>query len=159
MFQEAFERVTKELTASAESAMKINVVSPPDDIVLTGDAKRFRFAEVLAPSLCRQTLATFPLRGDAASSVSGIVIPDTVYDLSDGNIVFEYMTKEPTASAPSAMKIKRIALTGNNIITDGATRFRVWRRFGSKGGLAVSPGNRGPVRVCPCFCTHLDIQY
>ena len=39
MFQEAFERVTKELTASAASAMKINVVSPPDDIVLTGDAK------------------------------------------------------------------------------------------------------------------------
>ena len=96
-----------------------------------------------APSLCRQTLATFPLRGDAASSVSGIVIPATVYDLSDGNIVFEYMTKEPTASAPFAMKIKRVAPTGNNILTDGAKRFRVWRRFGGKGGLAVSPETVG----------------
>ena len=29
-FQEAFERMTKELTASASSAMKIKVVAPPD---------------------------------------------------------------------------------------------------------------------------------
>ena len=86
-------------------------------------------------------------------------MPATVYELSDGNIVFEYMTKEPTASAPSAMKIKRVAPTGNNIFTDGAKRFRVWRRIGGKGGLAACPGNRGPVRVCRCFCAHCDIQY
>ena len=49
------------------------------------------------------------------------------------------------------MKIKRVALTGNNILTDGAKRFRVWRRFGGNSGLAVSLGNRGPVRVCPCY--------
>ena len=86
---------------------------------------------------------SFPLRVDAASSVSGSVIPATIYDLSDGNIVFEHKTKAPTASAPSAMKIKSVAPTGNIILTVGAKRSRVWRRFGGKGGLAVSPGNRG----------------
>ena len=95
-----------------------------------------------APSLCRLTLVTFSLRIDAASSVSGSVIPATFYDHSDGNIVFEHMTKEPTATAPSSMKIKIVAPTNNIILTVGTKRFRVWRRFGGKGGFAVSPGNR-----------------
>ena len=140
------ERMMKELTASAASAMKIKVVTPPDDIVLTVDAKTLPLCEVSAPSLCRQTLATFPLHSDAVSSVSGSVIPATIYDLSDGNIVFEHVTKEPTASAPSAMKIKRVAPTENIIHTVGAKRSRVWLRFGGKGGLAVSWETAG---LCP----------
>ena len=35
MFPEAFERMTKELMASAPSARKIKVVAPPDDKVLS----------------------------------------------------------------------------------------------------------------------------
>ena len=45
-------------------------------------------------------------RVDAATSVSGSVIPATFYALSHGNIVFERITKELAASAPSAMKTK-----------------------------------------------------
>ena len=45
MFPEAFERMTKELTASPLSAMKIKVVAPPDDIITAG-TKHFRHAEV-----------------------------------------------------------------------------------------------------------------
>ena len=41
MFQEVVERMTKELTASAPSGMKIKVVAPPDNIILTVGAKRF----------------------------------------------------------------------------------------------------------------------
>ena len=47
MFQEVYERVTKELTASAPSAMKIRAVAPPDGEIITVGAKRFRCVEVL----------------------------------------------------------------------------------------------------------------
>ena len=46
-FQEFFERMTKELTASAPSAMQIKVVAPPDGNSIAVDAERFLFAEVL----------------------------------------------------------------------------------------------------------------
>ena len=46
MSQEVVERMTKELTASAPSAMKIKVVTPPDNLFLTVGAKRFHHAEV-----------------------------------------------------------------------------------------------------------------
>ena len=51
-----FERMTKELTASAPSAMKIKVVAPPDDNILTVGAQRFRCAEVLFPSKVNKLL-------------------------------------------------------------------------------------------------------
>ena len=46
-FQESFERMTAELTASAPSVMKIEVVAPLDGNIITVDAKRFHHAEVL----------------------------------------------------------------------------------------------------------------
>ena len=54
MFPEAREHVTKELTASASSAMKIKVVAPTDNINLTVCARRFRCAEGLLPPKFRR---------------------------------------------------------------------------------------------------------
>ena len=47
MFSEVCKRITKELTASAPSAMKIEVVTPPGNIVLAVGAKSFRYADML----------------------------------------------------------------------------------------------------------------
>ena len=41
-----FERMTKALTASAPSAMKVKVVAPPDENIITVGAKRFHYVEV-----------------------------------------------------------------------------------------------------------------
>ena len=40
MFQEVYERMTKDMTASAPSALKIMVVAPPDGNIITFGAKR-----------------------------------------------------------------------------------------------------------------------
>ena len=50
MVPEVFERMTKELTASAPSAMKIKVVAPPDDIILTVGAKTLPLRGSVIPS-------------------------------------------------------------------------------------------------------------
>ena len=39
MFQEVYERMTKDMTASAPSALKIMVVAPPDGNIVTFGAK------------------------------------------------------------------------------------------------------------------------
>ena len=47
MFQEAFERMTKDTTVTAPFTMKIKVVAPPGGNIFTVGAKRFHCAEVL----------------------------------------------------------------------------------------------------------------
>ena len=58
--QEVCERMTKELTASAPSAMMIKVVAPPDNIILTVGAKTLPLRGSVVPSnvsVARRSLA------------------------------------------------------------------------------------------------------
>ena len=82
MFQEVFERMTKELTASAPSAMKTKWFAPTDGTITAG-TKRFRFAEVLFQP-CVQQPTILSARTSASMSCR---------------------SAELTAASPSAMKI------------------------------------------------------
>ena len=68
MFQEVYERMTKDMTASAPSALKIMVVAPPDGNIITFGAKRLH---MLARQMSPVFEAGFLCAG---SSISGLPI-------------------------------------------------------------------------------------
>ena len=128
IFQVAFERMTKVVTASGPTTMKIMVVAPPDGNIFTVGGKCFCYPEVsFQPSFQPAASAKHLFRAILSATLASArnCTPNVV--LSSGTNMFqgafERMMKDTTLTAPSTMKIKVVAPPDGNIFTVGAKRF------------------------------------
>ena len=127
MFKQVCESITKEMTASASSAIKIKVVAPADENSSWRQTPPLRGSVVPAKlSAVRNPRHPFPeqhgmrrLRPPESQRQYCIVRRHEHVPRVSG-----HMTKELTASAPSAMKFKVVAPPDGHTFTVGAKRFR-----------------------------------
>ena len=111
MVQEACERMTKELTVSASSTIKIKVDTPPDSEVITVGAQNASVMRMCCLAMFSASgiyVVSFHSNMECDDYIRWNLFVDVA--VSNGTCmlqeVLERMTKELTAPAPSAMKFR-----------------------------------------------------